>query len=96
DHLGTDPKLEGDQVYTQRMLHYRRYTIPLQGGVQQALYMPGELDTWLAPLLREARKVSAWQEMKHQWKYRDNLLISILIAATAAGLLLLTIYMLDI
>jgi len=91
--LAVDPS---QLVYTQRMLHYRRYTIPLQGGVQQALYMPGELDTWLAPLLREARKVSAWQEMKHQWKYRDNLLISILIAATAAGLLLLTIYMLDI
>jgi hypothetical protein len=90
--LAVDPS---QLVYTHRVVHYRRYTIPLQGGKQQALYMPGELDTWLAPLLRNSQKISALQAIRHQWKYRDNLLIWTLIAATAAGLLLLAIYMLD-
>jgi hypothetical protein len=91
-------ELAGDPtqlVYTNRMVHYRKYTIPLQGGNRRALYLPGELDTWLAPLLRNSRKISALQAMQHQWKYRDSLLIWTLIAATAAGLLLLAINMLD-
>ena len=93
---GRELAVEPSQLfYTNRMVHYRRYTIPLQGGNQKALYMPGELDTWLAPLLRNSRKISALQAIQHQWKYRDNLLIWTLIATTAAGLLLLAIYMLD-
>lgn len=90
--LAVDPS---QLVYTHRMILYRKYTIPLQGGAQQALYLPGELDTWLAPLLRQARKVSQIQAMKHQWEHRDEMLIWALIATTAAGLLLLSIYMMD-
>jgi hypothetical protein len=82
-------------AYTHRAIYYRKYTIPLQGGGQVPLYLPGELDTWLAPLLRRARKVSQIEAMKHQWQHRDEMLIWTLIATTAAGLLLLTIYMLD-
>ena len=50
-----------DLLYTNRVILYRRYMFPLLGGKGQALYQPGELDTWLAPLLRGSRRVS-WIE----------------------------------
>lgn len=90
--LAVDPS---QLAYTHRMILYRKYTIPLQGGARQALYLPGELDTWLAPLLRQARKISEFQAMKHQWEHRDEMLIWTVIATTAAAVLLLTIYMMD-
>jgi hypothetical protein len=76
-------------AYTHQMIHYRKYTVPLQGGGHQPLYSPGEMDTWLAPLLRKARKISPLQAMKLQWEHRDDLLIWTLIATAAMGLLLI-------
>ncbi len=63
--LAVDPS---QLAYTGRVILYRQYTLPLQGGKQQSIYAPGEVQTWLAPLLRQARELTELQAMKHQWK----------------------------
>jgi len=55
-------------AYTNRLILYRQYTLPLQGGKQQQLYAPGEVETWIAPLLRQSRKLTEIQALKHQIK----------------------------
>ena len=55
-------------AYTNRLILYRQYTLPLQGGKQQLLYAPGEVETWIAPLLRHSRKLTEMQALKHQLK----------------------------
>lgn len=82
-----------DLLYTNRTILYRRYLFPLQGGKGQALYQPGELDTWLAPLLRESRRISWIESIKYQWKHQESLLIWSLLAAIAASSLLVTLLM---
>jgi streptogramin lyase len=82
-----------DLLYTNRAILYRRYMFPLMGGKGQALYLPGELDTWLAPLLRESRRVSWTESLKYQWKHQQSLLIWSLLAAVAASSLLVTLLM---
>jgi hypothetical protein len=44
--------------------------LPLLGGKQKPLYAPGEVETWLAPLLRQSRKLTEIQALKYQWKNR--------------------------
>jgi hypothetical protein len=88
--LAVDPR---DLLYTNRTVLYRRYMFPLLGGKGQALYQPGELDTWLAPLLRESRRVSWVESVKYQWKHQESLLIWSMLAAIAASSLLLTLLM---
>ena len=82
-----------DLLYTNRVVLYRKYMFPLAGGKGQALYQPGELDTWLAPLLRESRRVSWIESVKYQWKHQQSLLVWSLLAAVAASSLLLTLLM---
>ena len=55
-------------AYTNRLILYRKYTLPLQGGKQQRLYAPGEVETWIAPLLRQSRKLTEMQALKQQLK----------------------------
>ena len=61
--LSVDPS---QLAYTNRLIFYRKYTLPLQGGKQQRLYAPGEVETWIAPLLRQSRKLTELQALKHQ------------------------------
>ena len=49
--------------------------MPLQAGRNQALYLPDEIQTWLAPLLRHAQPLSEWGIIRHQWKHRDPVLM---------------------
>jgi hypothetical protein len=63
--LSADPS---QLAYTNRLILYRQYTLPLQGGKQQALYAPGEVETWIAPLLRQSRKLTEMQALKQQLK----------------------------
>ena len=63
--LSVDPS---QLAYTNRIILYRQYTLPLQGGKQQPLYAQGEVETWLAPLLRQSRKMTEIQALKHQIK----------------------------
>jgi hypothetical protein len=89
--LGVEPSL---LAYTKRLILYRQYTLPLQGGKQQPLYMPGEVQTWIAPLLLQARELSPTEAMKHQWKNRDSLTGWLLIIAVLIGLIMIAIAML--
>jgi len=43
-------------------------TLQRQGGKQQPLCAPGEMETWIAPLLRQSRKLTEMQALKHQLK----------------------------
>jgi hypothetical protein len=61
--------------YNRRVLIYRNHTMPLQAGRNQALYLPDEIQTWLAPLLRHAQPLSEWGIIRHQWKHRDPVLM---------------------
>jgi sugar lactone lactonase YvrE len=65
--LSADPS---QLAYTNRQILYRKYTLPLLGGKQKPLYAPGEVETWLAPLLRQSRKLTEIQALKYQWKNR--------------------------
>jgi hypothetical protein len=99
NHLGTDGKqfylglYEGRQLvvapseisYTGRALLYRQHAFPLHTGKQQTLYQAGEVETWIAPLLQESRRLTEWQGLKHQWKHYDFLLIWTLIIGAAGG-----------
>jgi hypothetical protein len=88
--LAVDPS---ELLYTNRVVLYRCYMFPLLGGKGQPLYPPGELDTWLAPLLRKSRRVTWVESLKYQWKHQQSLLIWSLLAAIAASSLLLTLLM---
>lgn len=80
--LGTDGKrlyirlAEGRELsvepaslfYTSQAVLYRQYTLPLFGGKQNAIYAKGEVETWLAPLLRQSTRLTAIEGIKYQWK----------------------------
>ena len=89
--LGVEPSL---LAYTKRLILYRQYTLPLQAGKQKPLYTPGEIQTWIAPLLLQARELSPTEAMKHQWKNRDSLSGWLLIVAVLIGLIMIAIVML--
>jgi len=56
-------------AWTDRMILYRDSSLPLTGGRQRPLYAPGEVEIWLGPLLRQARRVGPLQALEHRWKY---------------------------
>lgn len=57
--------------YTNRLLLYRQYSIPLKDGRQRSLYQKGEVRAYLAPLLQKAKRLSGWEGVKHQFRHRD-------------------------
>ena len=67
--------------------------MPFQTGKRQNIYQQGEVETWLAPLLRQARRLNALQGFKHQWKHRDALLMWSLAAGIILGLLMILMSM---
>jgi hypothetical protein len=78
-------------VYTNRAILYRQYSIAFHTGRRQGIYQKGEVETWLAPLLRQARHLSALQGFRHQWKHRDALLLWSLALGALLGLILILI-----
>jgi sugar lactone lactonase YvrE len=56
--------------YSDRMIVYHEYSLPLVGGRQKPIYAKGEIETWLGPLLRQARKLTVGQLLKHLWQHR--------------------------
>ena len=76
-------------AYTHRAILYRQYSMPFQTGKRQNIYQQGEVEKWLAPLLRQARRLSALQGFRHQWKHRDALLMWSLAAGVILGLLMI-------
>ncbi len=76
-------------AYTNRIIYYRQYSMPLQTGKRQNIYQEGEVETWLAPLLHQAEKLTPMQAFMHQWKYRDALLMWALAGSVVLGVLLI-------
>ena len=92
--LGTDGKrlyirlAEGRELavdfaqlaYTDRAIVYRQYKLPLLNPKHQSLYAEGEVETWLAPLLRQSRRLTAMQAVRQEWKNNAGKLLWLLIA----------------
>jgi len=87
---GRELTVEPSQLaFTGRLLIYRQYTFPLQGGKQQAVYVPGEVQTWLAPLLVQANQLTEMQALKHMLKNQRGGLFWWLAAGLLLALLLI-------
>jgi hypothetical protein len=92
--LGTDGKrlhirlAEGRELavdfaqlaYTDRAIFYRQYILPLQNPKRRSLYAEGEVETWLAPQLRQSRRLTAMQAVRQEWKNNAGKLLWLLIA----------------
>jgi hypothetical protein len=79
-------------LYTDRAIIYREHSLPLMGGKQRPFYQPGEVETWLGPLLRQANKLSATEALRYQWRHRDSgLLWRLAVALVLAAVLIVTL-----
>ncbi len=82
-----------DAAHNGRAVFYRNYMLPLAGGKGQAIYVDGEVDTWLTPLLREATTYTVAQALAHRWRYREAQLMTaltlVLVMAVVLALLLI-------
>jgi len=83
-------------AFTNQAIFYQKYFIPLQTGKRQNLYGEGEVETWIAPLLRQAEKLSQFEGLKHQWRHRSALLSWSLISIFALGLLLVLVSQMNV
>jgi hypothetical protein len=84
-------------AFTNQVIFYQKYSIPLQTGKWQNLYEDGEVETWIVPLLRQAEKLSQMRAILHQWRHRDALRSWSLFSVVVLGLLLiLLVLQLDI
>lgn len=73
-------------MHTEFSLFYRQHSLPLRTRGRPGFYREGEVETWVVPLLREENRLSRWQSLRHQWRYRDRALMWPL--ASVAGLTL--------
>lgn len=76
-----------DIANTDRPIYYRQNVLPLRGGNHQKLYEDGEIETWIAPLLRNAQKITEWQGLKHRWEHQNAQLIWPLLGGLAGAFL---------
>lgn len=53
-------------VYGKFLLHFDRHTVSVGAHKKQALYQPGEVETYLWPLLKDARKVGTFGLLARQ------------------------------
>jgi len=75
-------------AYTDRALLFRQYAVPLQTQHRRNIYLEGEVENWLLPLLKDAEKITVLQAFKRQWQQRDDLLLWSVISGVVLGLLL--------
>ena len=85
-----------EAAFTNQAIFYQKYSMPLQTGKRQNLYADGEVETWIAPLLRQAKKLSQFEGLKHQWRHRNALLSWTLVSVFALGLLLILVSQLNL
>jgi len=77
-------------AWNDRAVFFDGNTFPLRSGTRHALYVPEELQKWLAPLLIDANRMTEWETLRYQFKNRDRLVL----AALGAVLLLITVLLL--
>lgn len=63
-------------VYDKRRIAYRGLTFSMWTGNGQALYAPGEVETYLMPLLARARRLGPWEMFRYQLAHREPLLLA--------------------
>jgi len=78
-------------AYTDRALLFQQYSLPLQTRRAQNIYLEGELENWLLPLLKDAEKITAVQAFRRQWQERDDLLLWSIIGGIVLGLLMILV-----
>lgn len=72
-------------VYGSRAILYRNQVFATQTGKRQPLYAPGEVETYLAPLLKRAQRLGPLDLLRHQLKYREATLIASLLLLAILG-----------
>ena len=81
-------------VYDNRRIVYRDRVFPVQVVPTRRLkrlYQPGEVETFIAPLLARSKKVGALEMLRYQFVHREPILMASLIyAVVAVGVLLAT------
>ncbi|MBT8047742.1 MAG: hypothetical protein HKN57_07100 [Xanthomonadales bacterium] len=77
--------------YTNQAILHEKYTFPLRGGQQKPVYVAGEVEKWLAPLLRKATRLTPAQAMKYRWKNRDGVLLWSAVAGVALAVVVIVI-----
>jgi hypothetical protein len=55
---GQGSAMPGQIVYTKHFIHFSTHTVSIGTRKNQALYEDGEIETYIAPLLKQARKVN--------------------------------------
>lgn len=78
-----------DLPYTGRALMHGQWSFPLRNQQGKSFYADDEIETRLEPLLDPTRALTPWQGLRHQWRYRDALLLWPLASVVALLLLLL-------
>jgi hypothetical protein len=78
-------------AYTHQVIFYRQHSFPVQTGKRQSIYLDGEVETWLAPLLLQAQQLNILQGLKHQLRHSDGLLMWSIAAGIVFGLLMILV-----
>jgi hypothetical protein len=73
-------------AWNDRALLHGRHTFPMQTGRRNWIYAEGEVQDWLAPLLRPENRLNEWQTLKHQWRHRDRAFLAAVGAVAFLGL----------
>jgi hypothetical protein len=63
-------------VYGHRKILHQDHLIAIQTGNRKSLYLKGEIETYIAPLLRSARKMSTFELLRYQFQYRESTLMA--------------------
>jgi hypothetical protein len=91
-HDGRELSVEPQRLfYTGTAILHDQYTFPLQGGQQKSIYMPGEVEKWLVPLLRQATRLTAREAMKYRWNRHDSLLIWSFVTGIAMAVVVIVV-----
>ena len=78
-------------AYTHQAILYRQHSLPVQTGKRQSIYLDGEVETWLAPLLLQAERLSPLQALRYQLRHSDALLMWSIAAGVVIGLLMILV-----
>ena len=58
-------------VYTGRVLAYEKHLFPIQTGNRKPLYVEGEIETHIAPLLSRATRIGTFAMMRYQFRHQE-------------------------
>jgi len=73
---GREWKIEPSRLTrTRRAVLHGRYSFPLRSQKGKSLYLEGEIEARLEPLLQNTPELTPWQGVRYQWRNRDSLLL---------------------